>query len=169
MPSRYPTKRGVVDDCLHLWIHKMPKGRNILRWKIGESEVASLEYERCSDEVCIRAQVISLRPQSRSVGEHRFKLETAPSFREIGLQQWFRCECGQRCSKLFLPRAKTEFRCRNCHNLTHRSAQTRNSRLVNAQRHQIALAEAFASKSSQRRAFAVKAVLSMPTLDGCEW
>jgi hypothetical protein len=161
MPSRYPTKRGVVDDCLSLWIHKMPKGRNILRWKIGESEVASLEYERSQDEVHIRAQVISLRPQSRSVGEHRFKLEATTQPDNNGIQQWFTCECGRRTCKLFLPIGKTDFRCSHCHNLTHRSAQIRNSRMERLIQRPDELARALVSRFPRRRMLALKATIAM--------
>jgi hypothetical protein len=42
------------------------------------------------------------------------------------VNHWFVCHCGRRVQKLWLPADESVFRCRTCHNLTHRSAQTHN-------------------------------------------
>lgn len=34
-----------------------------------------------------------------------------------GKRAYFRCSCGYRATKLYLPHDATEFKCRNCHNL----------------------------------------------------
>jgi hypothetical protein len=169
MANPRPNKKTCVEDCLCLCIHRLPKGRNILRWCQGENEVASVEYERTQDAITIRAQVIAMSPIALSVRDHHFQLATAPSFREIGMQQWIMCECGRKFRKLFLPSGKTEFRCRHCHNLTHRTAQIHNGYLARAQKRTSAIAASFGSKKPARQAFAIKATLSMPTSISSEW
>lgn len=164
-----PPKKGCVEDCLCLWIHRLPKGRNILRWRQGETEIASLEYERGAEDVSFRAQVITLKPIPRSVQEHRFALATAPSFREIGTQQWLICECGRKFRKLFLPVGKTEFRCRFCHNLIHRSAQTHSGYRARVAQQPSHLARSIQSQSQQRRSLVVKIALATSSKVGSEW
>lgn len=34
-----------------------------------------------------------------------------------GTRNYFRCDCGTRCSRLYLPHGKDYFRCRSCHHL----------------------------------------------------
>lgn len=45
-----------------------------------------------------------------------------------GERFWFRCECGRRSGRLYLPTGETVFRCRPCYELTYRSAQEHNTR-----------------------------------------
>lgn len=161
MPSSRPPKRTCVEDCLSIWIVRMPKGRNILRWRQGETEIASLEYERTRDEISFRAQTIAMKPQARSVRDHRFML-ASPTSNEIPGQQWFLCECGRKCLKLYLPHGKNDFRCRDCHNLTHRSAQIHNGRLARLMLNPKELADALTSWHPLRRALAMRASLALP-------
>lgn len=44
-----------------------------------------------------------------------------------GERFWFRCECGRRSGRLYLPAGETAFRCRPCYELTYRSAQEHNT------------------------------------------
>ena len=157
-----PPKKTCVEDCLNINIHKMPKGRNILRWMQDNKEIASLEYERTQDAITFRAQVIALSPKPRSIQNHHIKLATAPSFREIGLQQWFVCECGSKFRNLYMPASKADFRCRFCHNLTHRSAQTHNGYLARRKSQPDVIREALASRKPDRVAFGIKAAIAAP-------
>jgi hypothetical protein len=45
-----------------------------------------------------------------------------------GERFWFRCECGRRSGRLYLPTGETVFRCRLCYDLTYQSAQEHNTR-----------------------------------------
>jgi hypothetical protein len=45
-----------------------------------------------------------------------------------GKRYWFRCECGRRSGRLYLPSGETLFRCRLCCDLTYQSAQEHNTR-----------------------------------------
>ena len=38
-----------------------------------------------------------------------------------GLRYWFKCQCGRRVAKLYMPPDSNIFRCRSCHNLTFNS------------------------------------------------
>lgn len=154
-----PPKRTCVEDCLPICIHRMPKGKNILRWMQSETEIASLEYERTQDEITIRAQVIAIKPQSRSVRDHRFALKTGACLPGIDTQQWIICECGRAASKLYIPLGKTDFRCRHCHNLTNRSAQTHSKRLALMLKHSMEIQQALTHWHPSRRALALQASL----------
>jgi hypothetical protein len=158
MPNPRKPKKTCVEDCLCLWIHRMPKGRNILRWRQGETEIASLEYERTQDQITFRTQTITMRPKARSVGNHRIALETGTP-PDVSGQQWLRCECGQRFSKLFLPAGKNEFRCRYCHNLTHHSAQTHNGYMARVAQHPERLTAAIQSSRQASQLLGVKSIL----------
>jgi hypothetical protein len=46
-----------------------------------------------------------------------------------GVRPWFRCECGKRAGRLYLPFRQPIFRCRQCYNLTYQSAQEHDKRL----------------------------------------
>jgi hypothetical protein len=45
-----------------------------------------------------------------------------------GQRFWFRCECGRRSGRLYLPTGETVFRCRLCYDLTYQSTQEHNAR-----------------------------------------
>lgn len=54
-------------------------------------------------------------------------VRTRPHFG--GVRWWFRCQCGLRVGRLYLPPSGIPvFACRMCHDLTYRSSQTHNSR-----------------------------------------
>lgn len=63
-------------------------------------------------------ELIGLRDGPQRVG----LTTTAPYFG--GLRYWFRCPglgCSKRVAKLYLPPEATDFRCRQCHDLTYAS------------------------------------------------
>jgi hypothetical protein len=153
------TTRLVVENCLPLWIVRLPQGRRELRFHRGNEPVASIEYERTESSVRIRAQVISFRPILQSVDEHFIDLCNTAQSDNDAIQQWFLCACGQRVAKLYLPPAELEFRCRKCYNLTYRSTQTHDARLSYLARHPDELAKALHSPKLSRRLLAVKAAL----------
>jgi hypothetical protein len=51
---------------------------------------------------------------------------TRPNFG--GKRFWFKCDCGRRSGRLYLPTGETVFRCRQCYNLTYQSAQEHDTR-----------------------------------------
>jgi hypothetical protein len=56
-----------------------------------------------------------------------------------GKRFWFVCGCGTRAGRLYLPPGQRAFRCRDCCNLTYRSAQTHDQRVYNLARNPTAL------------------------------
>ena len=75
------------------------------------------------------------------------------------IQQWFRCACGQRVAKLYLPPNATTFLCRCCHNLIYHSSKTHDARLSHLARHPAELLKALSSPKPARRLLALKAAL----------
>jgi hypothetical protein len=77
-------------------------------------------------------------------------VRTRPHFG--GVRWWFRCVCGLRVGRLYLPRATAApFACRTCHNLTYRSSQTHNARLDALRRHpEVALESLHRSRPSAK-------------------
>lgn len=76
-----------------------------------------------------------------------------------GERFWFKCECGRRVAKLYLPLFQKEFCCRWCYNLTYRSAQTHHSGVNFLARHPAELLKAFRSPKTARCLLAIKAAL----------
>lgn len=68
---------------------------------------------------------------------------TAPNFG--GERYWFRCDCGRRVGRLFLPWGAREFQCRHCLNLTYRSAQQHDATLCALARDDDAIGRALSS------------------------
>jgi hypothetical protein len=56
-----------------------------------------------------------------------------------GKRFWFVCDCGTRAGRLYLPPGQRAFRCRDCCNLTYRSAQTHDQRVYRLARDHAAL------------------------------
>lgn len=74
---------------------------------------------------------------------------TTPNF--AGVRYWFRCDCGRRVGRLFLPSGAQEFQCRHCLNLTYRSAQQHDSALYAMARDEAAVDRALASGDVHQR------------------
>jgi hypothetical protein len=52
-------------------------------------------------------------------------------WRPMSSRRWLECPaCGRRCFKLYRPYLPKAFACRDCHNLTYRSAQRHDARLA---------------------------------------
>jgi len=80
------------------------------------------------------AIALSWTSPSGSAERGRFDLvRTRPHFG--GVRWWFRCRCGLRVGRLYLPPSGgPTFACRTCHALTYRSSQTHNARLAELRR-----------------------------------
>jgi hypothetical protein len=67
-----------------------------------------------------------------------------------GERYWFRCDCRERVGRLYLPEGKHEFLCRECLNLTYRSAQRHDTRLYAMAKDQEAIDLALCSGVHQK-------------------
>lgn len=56
-----------------------------------------------------------------------------------GERYWFRCDCGQRVQRLYLPGGEQEFQCHHRLNLTYRSAQRHDARVYAMARDELAI------------------------------
>lgn len=156
------TTRICVESCLQLWVIRLCTGPSTITWSVGNHPLASLDYDRTATSVRIPAQIISFRPCLRSVSAHFIPLCETTQPDNPTIQQWFLCpaaDCDRRCAKLYLPPDGTEFRCRRCHNLTYRSAQTHDARLTYLVNHPEELEKAFCSPKLSRQLLALKAAL----------
>jgi len=79
---------------------------------------------------CVRLNVV-VEPHLIPVGTVRPHLG--------GKRFWFVCGCGRRAGRLYLPPEQRAFRCRHCHSLTYRSAQTHDQRLYDLAKNPVAL------------------------------
>ncbi len=79
---------------------------------------------------CVRLNVV-VEPQLIPIGTVRPHLG--------GKRFWFQCDCGRRVGRLYLPPGQRGFRCRHCHSLTYRSAQTHDQRVYDLARNPVAL------------------------------
>jgi len=154
------TTRLIAEDCLHLWIHRLLRGKQTLTWEVDGKPIAHMDYERKSDSVHIPAQPLTLRPV-RAIDTHYLPLSDTTQPDNDAVQQWFLCCCGHRVAKLYLPPGQREFRCRHCYKLTHRSAQTHDSRVNHLARHQDELIAALSDPLSPRAVLAVRAMVHM--------
>lgn len=150
------TTRLVAEDCLHLWIHQLPLGKQTLTWQVDGESIAMMGYERDADFVRIPAQPLSLRPVW-AIEAHYLTLARTMQWSNKSVQQWFLCSCGHRVAKLYLAPTERQFRCRHCLNLTYRSAQTHDARENHLLRHPEELEKAL--RDPRRQMLALKAAL----------
>jgi hypothetical protein len=75
-----------------------------------------------------------------------------------GKRFWFVCSCGQRAGRLYLPPGQQVFRCRHCHYLTYRSAQTQDKRRYALARDPMALRAALCSENPHEFMLGLRAV-----------
>jgi hypothetical protein len=138
------TSRLTVENCpiqlsaveLHrLGVFRAPLGiTGTLSWRStsDDSLLGKVKYEIRSDShggrtICIPRQVLNFDGSLQMVNGQTLRLTTTrPHWG--GERFWFRCECGRRSGRLYLPTGETVFRCRPCYELTYRSAQEHNTR-----------------------------------------
>ena len=123
-------KANTVEDCLVLKMRDLTRGRYLrpdswtggsLQWtnsRTGE-EIASVGFN--ADTVSGRFH-LSYRHNGTPVN-CSLLLESSPC-RFGGVRWWWRCTCGRRIVKAYLPSGASVFGCRTCHRLTYESAQT---------------------------------------------
>lgn len=68
---------------------------------------------------------------------------TEPNFG--GERFWFRCDCGERAGRLFLPEGKQEFKCSDCWDLVYESVQRHDATLYALARDESAIGRALSS------------------------
>ncbi|OPZ62136.1 MAG: hypothetical protein BWY86_00541 [Candidatus Aminicenantes bacterium ADurb.Bin508] len=123
-------KADTVEDSLVLEITELTRKKYIrpdswtaggIRWtnsRTGE-ETASIGFN--ADTVSGRFH-LSYRHRGTPV-DYSLRLESSPC-RFGGVRWWWRCACGRRIVKAYLPPGSSRFGCRTCHRLTYESAQT---------------------------------------------
>ena len=144
--------RICVESCLRLWLMRLPQGSHTLTWPDG----ICLRYERTPRAVMIPAQTIA---SYWPIDGQYIHLQNTTQPDNDAIQQWFRCACGQRVAKLYLPPNATTFLCRCCHNLIYHSSKTHDARLSHLARHPAELLKALSSPKPARRLLALKAAL----------
>jgi len=138
------TSRLTVEECpIHLpavelnrkGVFQAPPGSyGSLSWRSTSdgSLLGKVKYEIRSDghggpAIFILRQVLALGGTLRMGNGQSVRLTTTrPHWG--GERFWFRCDCGRRSGRLYLPTGETVFRCRPCYELTYRSAQEHNTR-----------------------------------------
>ncbi len=83
-------------------------------------------------------------------------LTTRPHFG--GLRYWFKCGCGRRVGRLYLPQEQRVFKCRHCFRITYRSAQTHDQRKYELARSWVAIGEAIQANHLRRKLLGVGAL-----------
>lgn len=146
------TTRRVVEDCLQLSINALPPGRGRIVWQQGGETIASVDYERTDTQLRIPAQPLSLRPP-RSIDAHEFTILLVHKFFLL------RCVCGRNARCLYLPVDERVFRCRRCHYLIHRSAQTHIKDEYLMAKHPEKIAAGLASPRQSTRLLAARALI----------
>jgi hypothetical protein len=112
---------------------QLPAGaRATVSWPLSNgASLGSLRFEIRDDwrgpHLFICPQVFAFGGKSwMGNGQVIRLIKTQPHFG--GQRFWFRCECGRRAGRLYLPTGETFFRCRRCHDLTYQSSQEHNTR-----------------------------------------
>ncbi len=134
--GRYQRPGGVktpVEHCLCLGVRALQQaeflqpGRGVCgRWAWGGPPPLV-----CSFDLVTTGQgggLLDLRRAEEEEGWPGFQGQTLVLETSIpnwgGLRWWLRCgDCGKRQTKLYLPRGRGYFACRNCHNLSYWSRQ----------------------------------------------
>jgi hypothetical protein len=105
----------------------------------------------------IPEQVARLHLELIEIPEQRIELTTSPQ-RLGGERFWFFCECWRQVGKLYLPPGEVIFRCRQCHNLIHRSAQQHDHRVYELARDPSALLAALESQKMRKWTLGLRAL-----------
>jgi hypothetical protein len=150
-------------DLRRLGVFRISWGSGELTWRYedGGPTLACLSYEIKADangarRIYFHPQILSTNPRW-IVSAHSIRLlTTRPHFG--GTRFWFRCDCGRRMGRLYLPMGSREFRCRICFNLTFRSAQTHDNRVSYLARHPDELSAALGDPRSRRWILAARAI-----------
>jgi hypothetical protein len=123
------TSRLTVEECpIHLsaaefnrsGVFRLPDGTSFtVSWPLSNgSSLGSLRVEMRAD----------WRGPHLFMGDGQMIRLTTTRPHWGGERFWFRCECGRRSGRLYLPTGETVFRCRLCYDLTYQSAQEHNTR-----------------------------------------
>ena len=138
------TSRLTVENCpIQLSAVELPRF-GVFRVPLGTS--GTLSWRSTSDDSLLGEMKYAIRPDShggRAIFIPRQVLNFDGSLQTVngqtlrltttrphwgGERFWFRCECGRRSGRLYLPAGEAVFRCRPCYELTYRSAQEHNTR-----------------------------------------
>jgi hypothetical protein len=134
------TSRLTVEECpIHLsaaefnrsGVFQLPDGTSFtVSWPLSNgSSLGSLRVEMRDDwrgpHLFVGAD---WRGPQLSVGDGQMIRLTTTRPHWGGERFWFRCECGRRSGRLYLPTGETVFRCRPCYDLTYQSTQEHNTR-----------------------------------------
>ena len=137
------TSRLTVEECLVCWnvaefrlakvFDAAPGTQASISWNSDPEGIplGTLRFETWTDRVGRRAIHVPPQPLNlagtcvHSAGQTVRLAVTQPHFG--GERFWFICECGRRVGRLYLPHEQTIFRCRQCYELTYRSAQEHNT------------------------------------------
>ncbi len=137
------TSRLTVEECLY-WdatafrlagvFDLAPDIKSSISWKSDPEGVplGTLRFETWTDRAGRRAIHVPPQPLNldgmydHSPGQTVRLAVTRPHFG--GERFWFICECGRQVGRLYLPPEEAIFRCRQCYELTYRSAQEHNTR-----------------------------------------
>jgi len=129
----------VGDRWKTMWINAYGSADSILNYSVIQNAFFGLML-RLDSEVIIQNSSVRL------AGEQLVRTTTTRPHLG-GVRFWFRCVCGRRVGKFYLPPAGHFFRCRHCYNLTYQSAQTHDKRRDALMRDPAALRAALRSKN----------------------
>ena len=132
------SKANTVEDSLVLDTGTFVRGgfvrpgsrmMGITRWTRNEEETAAVGFETDTVSGVLRLSYkLNGKPVDCSLG-----LESSPC-RFGGLRWWWRCSCGRRILKAYLPPGGSRFACRTCYRLTYESVQEHDARVGHLRR-----------------------------------
>lgn len=127
--GQFRARKLTVEECLCLDINQLARqgifrqkqNKGTLNWLDQETRIFTSSYvirptHHLRLEYWIEIRGIRF-PKDETITLTTTKLNSG------GLRWWFRCLCGQRAGKLYLPPDQPQFKCRACYNLTYRSCQ----------------------------------------------
>jgi hypothetical protein len=123
------TSRLTVEECpIHLSAAEFNRS-GVFRLPDGTSFTVSWPLSNGSSLGSLRAEMrADWRGPHLLMGDGQMIRLTTTRPHWGGERFWFRCECGRRSGRLYLPTGETVFRCRPCYDLTYQSAQEHNTR-----------------------------------------
>ena len=156
------SKATPVEDCLVLDTGTFAQGGSlrpgsrmvgITRWTRNDEETAALGFEADTVSGTLR---LSYRLNGEPV-ESFLGIESSPC-RFGGIRWWWRCSCGRRILKAYLPPGGSRFACRTCYRLTYESVQEHDKRIGWLRRHPESILAAIRAERDPTK-FAPKALL----------
>src|SRR5258708_6810979 len=130
------TSRLTVEKCpIHLCATRLRNlgffrfslgNRGTIEWKSEDELMGTLKYRIIDDgnggiSLFFPHQIFNFAPPHQGLGQTIRFTSTQPNWG--GVRYWFKCDCGRRSGRLYLPPSETLFRCRPCYDLTFRSSQ----------------------------------------------